>query len=69
MALMHGAIADGAQFVVATHSPILLAYPDARIYSFDETPVAAVEYAELEHVALTKAFLEDPVRYLRRVLE
>ena len=68
MALMHGAIADGAQFVVATHSPILLAYPGAHIYSFDETPVTAVAYAELEHVALTREFLEDPGRFLRHFI-
>jgi predicted ATPase len=69
MAMMQNAIADGAQFIIATHSPILLAYPGARIYSFDQTPVTAVEYAQLEHVALTRAFLEDPGRFLRRVLE
>lgn len=69
MAMMQNAIGDGGQFIIATHSPILLAYPDARIYSFDQTPVTAVEYAELEHVALTKAFLEQPERFLRQLLE
>lgn len=36
---MAEAVRAGAQFVIATHSPILLAYPGARIYSFDEPPV------------------------------
>jgi predicted ATPase len=68
MALIQNSIADGGQFVIATHSPILLAYPGARIYSFDAVPVAAVPYDQLEHVALTKSFLEAPERYLRQLL-
>jgi predicted ATPase len=56
-----------AQFVIATHSPILLAVPGARIYSFDATPVAAVEYEALDHVRLTRDFLNDPARYLRHL--
>ncbi len=57
----------GAQFVVATHSPILLAYPGARIVSFDAAPPAVVSYAELEHVRVTRDFLNDPERYLRHL--
>lgn len=60
-------IAQDAQFIVATHSPILLAYPGARIYSFDEAPVRQVEYESLEHVTLTRAFLNAPERYLRHL--
>jgi predicted ATPase len=58
----------GVQFIVATHSPILLAYPGARIYDFDAVPVTAVGYDDLTHVALTKSFLNDPGRFLRRLL-
>ena len=58
---------EDAQFVIATHSPILLAVPGARIYSFDSAPVAAVEYEALEHVRLTRDFLNDPARYLRHL--
>jgi predicted ATPase len=54
----------GAQFIVATHSPILLACPRARIYSFDEAPIAEVEYGELEHVRVTRDFLNDPERFV-----
>jgi predicted ATPase len=53
-----------AQFIIATHSPILLAYPGARIYSFDQVPVASVAYEDLEHVAVTRDFLNDPKRFL-----
>ena len=65
MAMMQDMVAQDAQFVVATHSPILLAYPDARIYSFDVAPAQRVPYDELEHVRLTRDFLNAPERYLR----
>jgi predicted ATPase len=58
----------GAQCVIATHSPILLAYPGARIYSFDEAPVREVPYAELPHVTLTREFLAAPERYLEQLM-
>jgi len=58
----------GSQFVIATHSPILLALPGARIYTFDELPVRETRYGELEHVTLTRDFLAAPQRYLRHLL-
>jgi predicted ATPase len=67
LAMMMDAVKGRAQFVVATHSPILLAFPGARIYSFDEPPVRAVEYGTLEHVTLTRDFLAAPERYLRHL--
>jgi predicted ATPase len=68
MAMMADMVAEDAQFVIATHSPILLAYPGARIVSFDEIPVRAVEYAELEGVRLVRDFLAAPERYLRGIV-
>jgi predicted ATPase len=68
LALMHSAVRDGGQFVIATHSPILLAYPSARIYSFDEVPVREVAFETLDHVTITRDFLNDPERYLRHLL-
>lgn len=56
-----------AQFIIATHSPILLALPGAAIYSFDTDPVSAVAFEDLEHVSLTRAFLNEPERYLRHL--
>jgi predicted ATPase len=67
MAMISDMLAEDAQFIIATHSPILLAFPGATIYSFDRTPVEAVEYDELEHVVLTREFLRAPERYLRAV--
>ena len=67
IAMLKEMIGEGAQFIIATHSPILLAFPGATIYSFDHVPVQAVSYAELEHVNLTRDFLADPERFLRRL--
>ena len=67
LAILLELIEHGAQFIIATHSPILLAFPGARIYSFDRLPIAPVAYADLDHVALTRAFLNDPETYLRRL--
>ena len=67
MAMLKDMTAASSQFIIATHSPILLAYPDATIYSFDESPVQRVAYASLEHVALTRDFLANPERFLRHL--
>ena len=48
---------------------ILLAFPGARIYSFDSAPPEPVAYADLEHVRLTRDFLNAPERYLRALRE
>jgi len=67
LAMLGEMVAQDAQFVIATHSPILLAFPGARIYSFDSVPVSEVAYEELDHVVLTRDFLNDPARYLRHL--
>jgi predicted ATPase len=56
-----------AQFIIATHSPIVLAFPGAAIYSFDSTPRVRTAYDDLEHVWLTRSFLNDPQRFLRQL--
>lgn len=67
LAMMFDLVEEGAQFIIATHSPLLLAFPGARIYSFDETPVSEVPWDQTEHVRLTRSFLENPERYLRQL--
>lgn len=67
LALLKQAVASGAQVVMATHSPILLAFPGADILSFDSAPLARVAYQDLEHVTLTRDFLRDPEAYLRHL--
>ena len=57
----------GSQFIIATHSPILLGTPDAEIWSFDG-PVRTVEYEETESYTITKLFIEGRDRLLRELL-
>jgi len=64
---MHQLVEAGSQFVISTHSPILLAYPGATIYRLDQAGVAAVHYEETEHYAVTRAFLQDPAGQIRRL--
>jgi predicted ATPase len=58
-------IHENAQFVIATHSPIILAFPDATILNFHDGYIHQVQYSELEHVNLTKEFLNNPEAFLR----
>jgi len=54
-----------AQFLIATHSPMLLCYPGANIFSFDENGIQSVDYEATEHYTLTKIFLNNPDAYFR----
>ncbi|GAB4191618.1 MAG: AAA family ATPase [Roseiflexaceae bacterium] len=56
-----------AQFVIATHSPILMACPGAAIYSFDGGQITPVVYEQIEHVTLMRDFLASPQRFLRHL--
>lgn len=68
LAMIGDMIAQDAQFIIATHSPLLLAFPTAQIYSFDFTPVRAVAYEDLDHVRITRDFLNAPARYLNQIV-
>ena len=67
LAMLMDMTAEGAQFIIATHSPILLGFPEGEILSFDETPPAPVAYDELDHVTITREFLNDRERFLRHL--
>lgn len=67
LSLLKQMVEADAQFIIATHSPILMAYPGASIYSFDSLPVQTVEYKELEHYSLTRDFLNNPESFLRHL--
>jgi len=56
-----------AQFLVSTHSPILLAYPGAVLLSLDRAGITRVQYTDTEHYRLTKDFLACPERYFRHL--
>ena len=68
LSMLHDMVRDGAQFVVATHSPMLLAFPNAAIYSFDRTPPGMVEYEEVDHVNLVRDFLLRPGQFLKHLV-
>ncbi|MNC26767.1 hypothetical protein D3C81_1915870 [compost metagenome] len=56
-----------AQFIIATHSPILLGYPDAQILNFDSQPVGEIQYEDTLHYILTRRFLENRKAVLREL--
>jgi predicted ATPase len=56
------------QFIVATHSPILMAYPGAEILSFDGGELRRVQYEETDHYRITRDFLNAPERFLRHLM-
>lgn len=66
---IHQLAEDHTQFIIATHSPILLAYPDATIYRFDATGISAVAYEDTEPYAITKDFLNHYPHRLNQLLE
>src|SRR5688572_10543099 len=68
LAMIGEMVAQDAQFIIATHSPIVLAFPGAQIYSFDAIPMRKVAYEDLDHVRLTRDFLNAPERYLRQIV-
>ncbi len=68
LGVMHRAAGAGAQFIVATHSPILLAVPGARIYELNDGAAEVVSWEMADPTRLTRAFLEAPERFLRDLL-
>lgn len=57
------------QFVIATHSPILLAYPGATIYSCDSDKLTQIAYKDTQHYKTTKSFLADPDYFMKHLFE
>lgn len=58
-----------SQFIIATHSPILMAYPNAEILQFTEDGIEKVSYRETEHYKITKQFIETPERMIKYLLD
>ncbi len=67
LSLLKEMVEKDCQFIIATHSPILLAFTGAQILSCDSAPIQEVRYEELENVQLVKDFLNGPERYLNRL--
>jgi predicted ATPase len=64
---MHELVAEDCQFVIATHSPILLSFPDARIYELSDDGITRIEYDDTETVTLYRSFLAAPDSYHRHL--
>ncbi len=69
LARIHDLVLDRSQFIIATHSPILMAYPDSVIYLCSKEGVSQVAYEDTEHFQVTRNFLADPKRVLRTLME
>lgn len=69
VAEIHQAVRQGSQFIIATHSPIILAVPGATIIEISEEGMAETVYDEAEAVVATREFLEDPAGTLRYLME
>ena len=61
-------VKSNSQFIIATHSPILMAYPNAEILQFSEDGIDKVSYRETEHYKITKQFIDTPERMIKYLL-
>lgn len=68
LASIHDLVKDGSQFIIATHSPILLAYPRSKIVLFDGSGLSEVAYEDTEHYAVTRHFLNDHRRMVEELM-
>jgi predicted ATPase len=69
LAVINKLVTQDSQFIIATHSPILLAYPNATIYQLDETGIKKVNYEDTEHYMVTKYFLNNHREMVKVILD
>lgn len=69
LSAIHQLIQESSQFIIATHSPILLSYPNARILQFDGSGISEVKYEDTEHLVVTRDFLNNYPRRLKQLLD
>jgi len=62
-------VREGSQLIIATHSPILMAYPNATIYELDQSGIHEVDYEDTEHYQITRDFLQQRGSFLRHLLK
>lgn len=65
---MHDLLATGSQFIIATHSPIIMAYPESTIYEFTESGINTIRYEDTDHFQITQMFLTRREAMLRELL-
>jgi predicted ATPase len=66
LGLIKALVAGNAQFIIATHSPVLLAFPDAQILDFDAREITPRSYDETQSVKFMREFLNDPSEHVRK---
>ena len=66
---IHDLVKQNCQFIISTHSPILMAYPGAEILQFSEAGIESVAYRETEHYKLTRQFMDAPEQMMKYLLE
>ncbi|MBR2944601.1 MAG: AAA family ATPase [Clostridia bacterium] len=69
MAEIDRLVKDNSQFIIATHSPILMAFPNALIYEITEDGIKKTNYKDTEHYQITRRFLENPERMLKYLFQ
>lgn len=69
MRRMHELVREGSQFLISTHSPILLGYPDAKIYVFSDSGLEETPYEQTDVLTLTRAFLGDRDAFFRHLFD
>ena len=65
---IHQLVQSGSQFIIATHSPIIMAYPNSKIYDADNG-YKEIDYRQTDHYIVTKEFLKNPAKMLEIILK
>lgn len=65
--IIFDAVKQNCQFIIVTHSPIIMAYPDAEIFDFNSVPPQSIHYEDIDHVKITQSFLLHRERYLKEL--
>lgn len=69
LSAIHQLVEDHSQFIIATHSPILLSYPNAKIIQFDKSGIAEAAYEDTEHFTITRDFLNHYPKRLEQLFQ
>jgi predicted ATPase len=66
---IHDLVSNGSQFIIATHSPIVMSYPNSRLYQLADDEISTIKYEDTEHFLVTKEFLNNHERMLSILME
>jgi len=69
LSAIHELCKSQSQLIIATHSPILLAYPNAKIYQFSDTGIREIQYEQTEHFRVTHDFLNNYQKRIQQIID